>query len=174
MTTVLSKTAIVLVMLHLLVGGQALDFESVGEKIMKKIASALEKSVIRAGNTCGLPKINNVMKNLTLNEGDTARFQCSVDMKCMVSYIQWYHQPFNDTPKLLRTGASSGNPYSYVIKDVSSQSEGFYSCVAGNTLGETIITAYLEIAGAASLGSSLSVLFTVITLEMFRTLMTRV
>ena len=37
MTTVLSKTAIVLVMLHLLVGGQALDFESVGEKIMKKI-----------------------------------------------------------------------------------------------------------------------------------------
>ena len=34
----------------------------------------------------------------------------------MVSYIQWYHQPFNDTPKLLRTGASSGNPYSYVIK----------------------------------------------------------
>ena len=45
-----------------------------------------------------------------------SRFQCSVDMKCMVSYIQWYHQPFNDTPKLLRTGASSGNPYSYVIK----------------------------------------------------------
>ena len=46
----------------------------------------------------------------------SCRFQCSVDMKCMVSYIQWYHQPFNDTPKLLRTGASSGNPYSYVIK----------------------------------------------------------
>ena len=44
------------------------------------------------------------------------RFQCSVDMKCMVSYIQWYHQPFNDTPKLLRTGATTGNPYSYVIK----------------------------------------------------------
>ena len=22
-------------------------------------------------------------------------FHCSVDMKCMVSYIQWYHEPFN-------------------------------------------------------------------------------
>ena len=30
--------------------------------------------VFPAGNTCGLPKINNVMKNLTLNEGDTARY----------------------------------------------------------------------------------------------------
>ena len=51
----------------------------------------------------------------------------------MVSYIQWYHEPFNGnqmhvvsfknsknsfqgTLKLLRTGASSGDPYSYFIK----------------------------------------------------------
>ena len=31
------------------------------------------KCFFSAGNTCGLPKINNVMKNLTLNEGDTAK-----------------------------------------------------------------------------------------------------
>ena len=63
-------------------------------------------------------------------------FHCSVDMKCMVSYIQWYHEPFNGnqvhpvsfkipklsiqgTLKLLRTGASSGDPYSYFIKVLS-------------------------------------------------------
>jgi len=109
------------------------------------------------------------MKNLTLNEGDTARFQCSVDMKCMVSYIQWYHEPFNGSAKLLRTGASMGNPYSYVIKDVSLDSEGFYSCVAGNTLGETVSSAYLEIAGASSLSVSLGLLVTVATLQMFST-----
>ena len=53
----------------------------------------------------------------------------------MVSYIQWYHQEFDDNSKyfihyftfclhtlllgtstLLRTGASTGNPYSFVIK----------------------------------------------------------
>ena len=33
------------------------------------------------------------------------------------------------------------------VQDVSYESEGFYSCVAGNTLGETISTAYLELAG---------------------------
>ena len=59
-------------------------------------------------------------------------FHCSVDMKCMVSYIQWYHEPFNGeqslrilqwenvkfagSMKLLRTGANRGNPYSYEIK----------------------------------------------------------
>ena len=32
-----------------------------------------DKMFFSAGNTCGLPKINNVMKNLTLNEGDTAK-----------------------------------------------------------------------------------------------------
>jgi len=124
--------------------------ETVADRIMKKIASAFEKSVIRAGNTCGLPRINNVMKNLTLREGDTARFKCNVDMKCMVSYIQWYHQEFdiNGTSTLLRTGASMGNPYSYVIKDVTDKDEGFYSCVAGNTLGETVSSAFLEISTA--------------------------
>lgn len=127
---------------------RAEGIESIADRVMKKIASAFEKSVIRAGNTCGLPRINNVMKNLTLKEGETARFKCNVDMKCMVSYIQWYHQEFdtNVTSTLLRTGASMGNPYSYIIKDVSYEDEGFYSCVAGNTLGETVSSAFLEIS----------------------------
>ena len=53
----------------------------------------------------------------------------------MVSYIQWYHQEFDsnggyliflenvsftehfsDTSRLLKTGASMGNPYLYTIK----------------------------------------------------------
>lgn len=145
--------------------GPALDINSVGEKIIKKIASAFEKSVIRAGNTCGLPKINNVMKNLTLHEGEVASFHCSVDMKCMVSYIQWYHEPFNGSMKLLRTGAHRGNPYSYQIKDVSYEDEGYYMCVAGNTLGETTSLAFLEIAGAASLEQSLLVIASAVLIE---------
>lgn len=145
-------SSLLLLALILCQAAAGLDIESVGEKIIKKIASAFEKSVIRAGNTCGLPKINNVMKNLTLNEGDTASFHCSVDMKCMVSYIQWYHEPFNGSATLLRTGASSGNPYSIMLKDVGRGDEGFYMCVAGNTLGETTSLATLEIAGAARLG----------------------
>ena len=35
--------------------------------------SGMRKSVVRAGNTCGQPKINSQMKNLTVDIGDTAR-----------------------------------------------------------------------------------------------------
>jgi len=154
---------LLLLLLQLAGGGAGLDLESVGQKIIKKLASAFEKSVIRAGNTCGLPKINNVMKNLTLHERETARFECSVDMKCMVSYIQWYHETFNGSTRLLRTGATMGNPYIYVIKDVAWQDEGFYSCVAGNTLGETISTATLMLSGFPRLAASSGLLLLLLT-----------
>jgi len=108
--------------------------ESIGQKILRKVVK-----------TCGQPKINNVMRNLTLNPGETARFRCSVDMKCMVSYIQWYHEMNNGSMRLLRTGATQGNPYGYTVRRVNPNDAGFYSCVAGNILGETVSSAYLEI-----------------------------
>ena len=37
----------------------------------------MKKSVVRAGNTCGQPKINSQMKNLTVDIGDTARLKSS-------------------------------------------------------------------------------------------------
>ena len=39
--------------------------------------SGMKKSVVRAGNTCGQPKINSQMKNLTVDIGDTARLESS-------------------------------------------------------------------------------------------------
>ena len=88
-----------------------------------------------------MPTIKNVMRNLTLQPGDRAMFRCKVDMKCMVSYIQWYHEMNNgDTlaqcrhmfihlstsgsVRLLRTGATAGTPYSYMINKVREGEEG--------------------------------------------------
>ena len=122
-----------------------------------------------------MPTIKNVMRNLTLNPGERALFRCKVDMKCMVSYIQWYHEMTNGqlllsfekseitwkmcsfkygeknttilspriscyrvtllrmiffisqslisistagSVRLLRTGATAGTPYSYMINKV--------------------------------------------------------
>lgn len=121
---------------------------SLPEKIFNKIVSGMKKSVIKAGNTCGQPRINSQMKNLTVDIGDTARFQCAVDMSCLVSYIQWWHQMGNGSQRLLRTGSTSGNPYSFIVKDVSWLDEGFYTCMAGNTIGETVSQAYLHISSA--------------------------
>ena len=35
------------------------------------------------------------LSSLCSNFTASFSFHCSVDMKCMVSYIQWYHEPFN-------------------------------------------------------------------------------
>ena len=64
---------------------------------------------------------------------------------------------------MLRTGASAGTPYRYSINKVTTKrlsevqtnvsittqvevsDTGFYSCVAGNILGESVSSAYLQI-----------------------------
>jgi len=51
----------------------------------------------------------------------------------------------NGSMRLLRTGATQGNPYQYTMRRVNPNDAGFYSCVAGNILGETVSSAYLEI-----------------------------
>jgi len=122
------------VLLNLLV---CIQGASLGEGIIKKIV-----------NTCGRPQINNVMQNLTLKEGDTANFRCTVDMSCMVSYIQWYHEMGNGTMRLLRTARTHGTPYSFRVRNVSPNDEGFYTCIAGNIVGETVSSAYLEVSSA--------------------------
>jgi hypothetical protein len=89
------------ILLHL---SLCIDSTSIGEGIIKKIVK-----------TCGRPEINNVMQNLTLRPGDRANFRCTVDMKCMVSYIQWYHELNNGSMVLLRTARTHGNPYRFTI-----------------------------------------------------------
>ena len=44
---------------------------------------------------CGLPNIFEPPKNMTLGPGDRAKFYCTVDMTCMVSYVEWYKQTDN-------------------------------------------------------------------------------
>ena len=56
---------------------------------------------------------------------------------------------------LLRKGTDPGDPYSYLIQSVDTDDTGLYSCVAGNILGETIHTAYLEVNPANSPGEKL-------------------
>ena len=119
---------------------------------------------------CGLPNIFEPPKNMTLEVGQTAKFYCTVDMTCMVSYVEWYKQSDNgqsggnldfyltdrvtDSVILLRKGTDPGDPYSYQIQGVDTEDTGLYSCVAGNILGETIHTAYLEVNRTNNPGSA--------------------
>ena len=44
---------------------------------------------------CGLPTILTPPDNMTMEVGDTAKFLCTVDMTCMVSYVEWYKHDSN-------------------------------------------------------------------------------
>ena len=46
--------------------------------------------VLCSVKVCGLPHILQTPENMSLAVGDTARFLCTVDMTCMVSYVEWY------------------------------------------------------------------------------------
>ena len=59
-----------------------------------------------------------------------------------------------DSVILLRKGTDPGDPYSYQIQGVDTEDTGLYSCVAGNILGETIHTAYLEVNRTNNPGSA--------------------
>ena len=84
-----------------------------------------------------MTKILTILTLITNN-----RFDCSIDLTCMVSYIhvnpppptptlvitkktsftlimngtQWWHTMNNGSTRLLRTGATPGNPYSYTVR----------------------------------------------------------
>jgi len=100
--------------------------------------------------TCGKPNIQNIMNNVTARPGQTATFKCQVDMSCIVSYIEWYHEMDNGTEKLIKTASSSGDPHVHIVKQVDSADEGLYTCIAGNVLGQATASAYLEVNAATS------------------------
>jgi len=127
---------------------------SVFENIFNKIA----------GNTCGRPDIKNVMQNISVKPGDSASFQCTIDMTCVVSYIQWYHELNNGTMRLLRTARTHGTPYQIKLRDVSEDDEGFYTCIAGNIMGETASSAYLQVNSGPSSSPISSILLKLIIL----------
>ena len=47
---------------------------------------------------CGLPDILSPPQNLSLEVGDRASFLCTVDMSCLVSYVEWYRHNNNGKP----------------------------------------------------------------------------
>lgn len=97
-------------------------------------------------DTCGPPKIQNTMMNQTKHPGEYAHFKCQIDMsKCMVAYIDWYHDSMNGSDREKIKSARHGDPHTHVIDRVEPYHEGLYTCVAGNVLGKAEASAYLQV-----------------------------
>jgi len=103
--------------------------------------------------TCGPPQIQNTMLNQTKNPGEPAYFTCQIDMsKCMVAFIDWYHDSMNGSERKKVKSARAGDPHTHQISNVDPHHEGLYTCVVGNVLGKAEASAYLQVnSGSDSL-----------------------
>ena len=95
--------------------------------------------------TCGKPVIQNIMNNITVGLGESATFNCQVDMRCIVAYIEWYHEMDNGTERLIKSASSPGDPHIYYIEKVKPTDKGVYTCLAGNVQGQAAESCYLMV-----------------------------
>ncbi|XP_011874202.1 PREDICTED: fibroblast growth factor receptor homolog 1-like isoform X2 [Vollenhovia emeryi] len=98
------------------------------------------------------PYINvDFPKNVTALVNSTATFRCPI-LSDLEPYIQWvkiaeYPGDQEDIPKgtLLQAGMEAENPEELKLYNVTEKDEGWYTCIAQNTLGETFSSAYLRV-----------------------------
>merc|ERR1719412_3328161 len=73
------------------------------------------------------------MLNQTRNPGESVYFRCQIDMsKCMVAFIDWYHEGLDGSARRKVKNAREGDPHTHHISRVSPDHEGLYTCVVGN------------------------------------------
>ncbi|XP_014604414.1 PREDICTED: fibroblast growth factor receptor homolog 1-like isoform X2 [Polistes canadensis] len=97
------------------------------------------------------PYINeDFPKNVTALVNSSVTFRCPI-VADLEPYIQWvkvaeYPGDQEDTPKgtLLQAGIVE-NPEELKLYNVTEKDEGWYTCIAQNTLGETFSSAYLRV-----------------------------
>ncbi|XP_072767727.1 fibroblast growth factor receptor homolog 1 isoform X2 [Anoplolepis gracilipes] len=99
------------------------------------------------------PYINeDFPKNVTALVNTTVvTFRCPI-VSDLEPYMQWvkvaeYPGDQEDSPKgtLLQAGTQTENPEELKLYNVTEKDEGWYTCIAQNTLGETFSSAYLRV-----------------------------
>ncbi|XP_018351954.1 PREDICTED: fibroblast growth factor receptor homolog 1-like isoform X2 [Trachymyrmex septentrionalis] len=99
------------------------------------------------------PYINvDFPKNVTALVNSTAIFRCPI-VSDLEPFIQWIKVAKNpddqeDSPPngtVLQVGTNADDPEELKLYNVTEKDEGWYTCIAQNTLGETFSSAYLRV-----------------------------
>ncbi|XP_019875662.1 fibroblast growth factor receptor homolog 1 isoform X3 [Aethina tumida] len=86
----------------------------------------------------------NYPKNLTVLTNDTAEFECPQLITDMEPYVQWYRLICTENCTLVELPQQTAAEL-YEITNVTHEDEGWYTCIASNSLGSTRSDAYLEV-----------------------------
>ncbi|XP_012526054.2 fibroblast growth factor receptor homolog 1 [Monomorium pharaonis] len=98
------------------------------------------------------PILTRAPRNTTELIGNNVTFICQV-LSDAHRHLEWYHgqhtsfDTVNKTNDSLRVeaGMDSENPEELTLYNVTEKDEGWYTCIAQNTLGETFSSAYLRV-----------------------------
>jgi hypothetical protein len=89
-------------------------------------------------------------------ENSTAVVGSSVNLTCLFlcdlnPYIQWTREFANKSVVVVQNSGDTENPEVYEIRNVTYQDEGWYACIAANSLGRTAAKAYLKVVDSVGL-----------------------
>lgn len=86
--------------------------------------------------------------NMTVEVGDSFNTTCRVYANSLNIHIQWVRGRF-DAPQVNTSQQEglgpTGNPEILEIQNVTHKDEGWYTCIAANSLGHTLSSAYLKV-----------------------------
>ena len=99
----------------------------------------------------------------------------------LIRYNKYSHN-FTGSLEIVKTGVNKGNPYNlvievstgclklyelYLMQNAVPEDGGRYSCVAGNVLGETMASAFLQVSHSQSSHSCLAVIISSLLLSSY-------
>lgn len=112
-----------------------------------------------------LPSIRSgSMANQTAMQDDNVKFECDV-ISALEPHIVWFHHTdrlnltqnhtfdYNNNPNVLKLLTRNDEPYILRLGSVQAEDQGWYSCIAANSLGETVASSYLTIIDALEITS---------------------
>lgn len=91
------------------------------------------------------PIITNAFPNTTVAVGKDVKFKCTI-VSDLNAYILWVkYDPQTNGTKVLQKSGETPVPEVLELKNVSYEDQGWYSCIAANSLGQASSAAYLKV-----------------------------
>ncbi|CAH1377636.1 unnamed protein product [Tenebrio molitor] len=90
------------------------------------------------------PIVTHPIENSTVVVGSSVNLTC-LFLSDLNPYIQWTREFANASVVVVQKSGDTENPEVYEIRNVTYQDEGWYACIAANSLGRTAAKAYLKV-----------------------------